>query len=315
MSRPLLKKACLNRQIFAGRAVLSLPLSPPLPTHLQLLMIISDLFIYPIKSCQGIRVDQAQVTPKGLAWDREFMLVDDHGKFLTQRQYPKLATVQVLFSGDFISLSVQDANLPPLFFRPSLTGLEIEVDIWGTPTTAIDQGPEVAQWFKNLLNLEKNCHLVRQSPKYVRLVDQKFAVRGNDPVSLADGYPFLLTTTASLAKLNQKILDFHPENFQKVPMNRFRANIVVQTDEPFIEHNWKFIQFDEVIFDIVKPCSRCLITTIDQFSGKTNHLREPLKTLSKLKLAGESIIFGVYMIPRNLGIVRVSSTYFFPDNL
>ncbi|MGK7955951.1 MAG: MOSC domain-containing protein [Crocosphaera sp.] len=277
-------------------------------------MIISDLFIYPLKSCQGIRVDQAQVTPKGFAWDREFMLVDDHGNFLTQREYPKLATVQVLFSGDFISLSVQDAHLPPLLFQPSFTGLEIDVNIWGTATTAIDQGSEVAQWFKNLLHLEKNCHLVRQSPKYPRLVDQKFAVRGNDSVSFADGYPFLLTTTASLAKLNQKIIEFYPDNVQKVTMNRFRPNIVVHTDQPFIEFNWKFIQFDEVIFDIVKPCSRCLITTIDQFSGKRNHLQEPLKTLSQFQFNGESLIFGVQMIPRNLGFIKVGSRANFNPN-
>ncbi|WP_013334267.1 MOSC domain-containing protein [Gloeothece verrucosa] len=272
-------------------------------------MVISEIFIYPIKSCQGIRVDQAQVTPKGFIWDREFMLVDSNGVFLTQRQHPQLATIKVLFLGNLISLSVKKTSLKPFIFKPSFTGLEIEVDIWGTRTIAIDQGQQVAEWFKTALDLEENCRLVRQSPKYIRLVDQKYAVKENDQVSWADGYPFLLTATASLAELNRKILDFEPQNFEEVPMNRFRPNIVVKTTEPFIENNWKFIQFDEIIFDIVKPCSRCIITTTDQLTGKKNHLQEPLRTLSKFQFAKESMIFGVNMIPRNQGFVSVSSSY------
>lgn len=275
--------------------------------EIQETMRISKFFIYPIKSCQGIRVDQAKVTLKGFAWDREFMLVDDNGKFLTQRQYPKLAIVEALFSGDSISLSVKDANLNPLVFNPNLTGQEIEVEIWREHTIAIDQGDEVAEWFETVLDLEKKCRLVRQSPKYTRLVDKKYAIRGNEPVSFADGYPFLLTATASLAELNQRIRNFYKDNFQEVPMNRFRPNIVINTSEPFIEENWKSIQVGEVIFDIVKLCGRCIITTTNQFTGERNHLQEPLRTLSTFRQFGKEggAMFGENMIPRNTGVVQV----------
>ncbi|MGK7874232.1 MAG: MOSC domain-containing protein [Xenococcaceae cyanobacterium] len=271
-------------------------------------MIVSEIFIYPIKSCQGIKLELAEVTPKGFAWDREFMLVDRKGKFLTQRQYPNLARIQVQISGDIISLSAGDTNLKPLIFKSTLTGLEIEVDIWRDQTIAIDQGDEVAEWFQRALqlNLEQKCRLVRQSPKYIRPIDKKYAVREDEPVSFADGYPFLITSTASLVELNRRIREFHKDNNQEVPMNRFRPNIVVNTSEPFIEGEWKLISIGGVKFAVVKPCSRCIITTTDQFTGKRNNLREPLRTLSTFRqFSNRDIMFGENMIPRTTGVVRV----------
>ena len=272
-------------------------------------MIVSEVFIYPIKSCQGIRLEQAEVTPKGFAWDREFMLVNPKGKFLTQRQHPNLARIQVQrLRGDFISLSVKDANLKPLIFKPTLTGLEIEVEIWRDRTIAIDQGDEVAEWFQSALQLnrEQKYRLVRQSPKYMRPIDQKYALREGESVSFADGYPFLLTATASLAELNRRIRQFHKDNAQEVPMNRFRPNIVVNTSDPFIEGNWKLIQIGQVNFSVVKPCSRCIITTTDQLTGNRNPLQEPLKTLRTFRqFDNQGIMFGENMIPRTSGVVRV----------
>jgi hypothetical protein len=270
-------------------------------------MIVSELCIYPIKSCQGIKLEQAEVTPQGFAWDRQFMLVTEKGRFLTQRQYPDLAKVKVKLEEKTISLSVQDDSVEPITFSPTLSGQEKEVEIWGDRTIAIDQGDEVAEWFQTVLALDsrKKCRLVRQSPKHIRLVNRQYASE-NEPVSFADGYPFLLTATASLAELNRRIHDIYNQQALLIPMNRFRPNIVIDTEEPFVEENWQLIKIGAVKFASLKPCSRCIITTTDQQTGIRNQFKEPLRTLSTFRQFGEQgVMFGENMIPHNTGIVKI----------
>jgi hypothetical protein len=274
-------------------------------------MIVSELCIYPIKSCQGIKLQQAQVTPKGFAWDREMMLVNQQGKFLTQRQYPLLAKVKVELVEDGIVLKTQDNSVEPINFTPTLKGTEIEVEIWRDRTIAIDQGDQLAQWFHQVLQLEPNkqCRLVRQSPQYIRPVNQKYALKGDEVVSFADGYPFLLTATASLQELNARIQDMYQQPKQTIPMNRFRPNIVVETTEPFIEDKWKSIQIGEVIFTVVKPCSRCIITTTDQQTGTRDETKEPLRSLGTFRqFAEQGVMFGENMTSQTTGAVRVGDS-------
>ena len=270
-------------------------------------MIVSELCVYPIKSCQGIKLKQAEVKLKGFLWDREMMLVTKRGKFLTQRQFPNLAKVQVQFKGERVSLSVQDNSLRPITFSPTLAGTEIEVEIWDESIVAIDQGDEVAEWFHRLLQLDeqKQCRLVRQSPQYIRTLEQPSTVKGK-PVSLADNYPFMLTATASLRELNERIVEIDGQQSQAIPMNRFRPNIVIETTEPFIEDNWSLIKIGTVEFAVIKPSSRCIITTIDQERGEKNQLKEPLRTLGTFRQFSEQgVMFGENMIPQNEGTVRV----------
>jgi len=267
---------------------------------------VTDLFIYPIKSCQGIQVEEAEVTPKGFTWDREFMLIDKNGKFLTQRQYPNLATIKVKVSDEMIFLT--NKNLENFSFQPTLTGKEIVVEIWRDNTKAIDQGDEVAEWFQTALELksEQKCRLVRQSSKDVRPIDPQYSLTENQPVSFADGYPFLLTAEASLRELNERIKENSVEENETIPMNRFRPNIVVSTSEPFMEGKWKLIQIGTVKFALVKPCSRCIVTTTNQITGLRNKGGEPLKTLSTFRQFGkQGIMFGENMISLNAGVVRM----------
>jgi hypothetical protein len=274
-------------------------------------MIVSELCIYPIKSCQGIKLKQAQVTPKGFRWDRELMLVNQQGRFLTQRQYPYLAKVQVELIDARITLKTQDASVKPISFTPTLTGTEIEVEIWRDRTVAIDQGDELAQWFHQVLKLENNkqCRLARQSPQHIRQINQKYAVRGNEVVSFADGYPFLLTATASLEELNHRIQDMYQQPEKTIPMERFRPNIVVTTKKPFIEDHWKLIQIGEVVFTVVKPCSRCIITTTDQQTGARDESKEPLRSLGTFRqFAEQGVMFGENMCPQNTGLVKVGDS-------
>ncbi len=271
-------------------------------------MIVSQLCIYPLKSCQGIELQQTQIKTQGFLLDREMMLVSGSGKFITQRQFPQLAKVIVELDENQITLRLSDETLPPLVFTPTLTGTAIEVEIWRDRILAIDQGNEVAQWFRQLLNLElgKVCRLVRQSGEHTRLLDKKYSSDRDNPLSFADNYPIMLTATASLVELNQRIIEIHQQQKQAILMDRFRPNIVIETIEPFIEDIWSVIQIGEIKFTVAKPCSRCIITTIDQISGEKNQLKEPLNTLGTFRqLSEQGVMFGVNMIPQNEGIIKV----------
>ena len=271
-------------------------------------MIVSDLYVYPLKSCQGIKLKRAEVQPKGFLGDREMMLVTKSGKFLTQRQYPRLAKVQVQLENNQVVLAVQNENIAPLIFTPTLTGSKVEVEIWSDNTIAIDQGDRVAQWFYNVLQLDpqKECRLVKQSPEYIRPLKSRYASEGNKAVSFADNCPYMLTTTASLAELNERIVEIHQQQKRAIPMDRFRPNIVIETSEPFVEDSWSLIQIGEVQFSVVKPCSRCIITTVDQQRGEKNELKEPLQTLGTFRQFGEQgVMFGENMTSRNSGVIQV----------
>lgn len=271
-------------------------------------MIVSELYVYPIKSCQGIRLKQAEVRPKGFVWDRELMLVTAKGKFITQRQYPHLARVQVKIVGEAITLSVADESISALTFTPTFSGAQIEVEIWQDSIIAIDQGDEIAKWFHTLLQLDDNkkCRLVRQSPQHIRRLNRKYGDRVDNSVSFADNYPFAIAATASLDELNQRIAEIHQQKTQAISISRFRPNIVVQTTEPFIEDNWKLIQIGSVRFTVVKPFSRCIITTIDQTQGEKNQSKEPLNTLSTFRQFSEQgVMFGENMVCQNTGIIKV----------
>ena len=271
-------------------------------------MVVSQLCVYPLKSCQGIELQQVQVNLQGFERDREMMLVSGSGKFLTQRQFPQLAKVKVEIAPETITLKVADGTIAPLVFEPNLNGREMEVEIWRDRTQAIDQGDEVAQWFHRLLNLEtdKVCRLVRQSADTTRLLEQKYQGERDISLGFTDNYPVMLTATSSLRELNDRIVEIHQQQKQAIPMNRFRPNIVLNTIEPFIEDTWSIIQIGEIKFTVVKPCSRCIITTVDQHQGSKNTLKEPLNTLGTFRqLSEQGVMFGENMIPQNEGVIRV----------
>jgi hypothetical protein len=269
-------------------------------------IIVAEIHIYPIKSCRGIALEQAEIAPKGFLWDREMMIVDRAGKFLTQRQYPQLATVKVEIQEDRITLSTSEQFLEPIAFQPSLEGQSIDVVIWNDRTKAILQDPLVSEWFTTLL--KSPCHLVRQSPKQIRAIDPKYAPRDNLPVSFSDGYPFLLTNTASLAELNKRLEETYQNEEQTLPMARFRPNIVIQTEDPFIEDRWKKITIGTIQLAVVKPCTRCIITTTDQITGVRNPLQEPLKTLNSFRKSAKGVLFGQNLIPLHSGVIRLGDS-------
>lgn len=266
-----------------------------------------NLFIYPIKSCQGISLTKAHITKQGLTdyhqaeiYDRQFMLVDQKGQFITQREYPQMATIKVEIKDNKLYLSSLKNNLSDFELIPNNDqNNSIQVKIWRDQTIAIDQGDAVAKWFQEALKIDINCHLVKQSDEYIRPINPRYSTQKNQPVSFADGYPLLLTNTASLDELQRRLNSKYPHQKITVSMNCFRPNIVVETKQPFIEDTWKKIKIGQAQFAVVKPCSRCIITTTDQSTGIRNQLKEPLLTLSSFRNTSQGIMFGQNLIPLN----------------
>ncbi|MEQ8751885.1 MAG: MOSC domain-containing protein [Coleofasciculus sp. G1-WW12-02] len=253
---------------------------------------LSGIYIYPIKSAGGIALEEAQVSDRGLQYDRRWMLVDEQGKFLTQRQFPSMALIQVRFGEG--ELVVEAPNQPslsvPLDYE---SNHRLRVQVWNDICPAIPLDQQFSQWFSEFLHIP--CQLVYMPEDSIRPINPNYADPG-EPVSFADGFPFLLISQASLQDLNQRLE-------QPVPMNRFRPNLVVSGCEAFAEDSWRHIRIGSIPFRVVKPCSRCTITTVDQSQGIRG--KEPLATLANYRLRNGKIFFGQNVIQEQLGTLRI----------
>ena len=256
--------------------------------------ILVAIYIYPVKSCRGISLTYASLNEWGLKYDRNWMVVNADGHFLTQRQLPRLAMVETALEPNFLCLRaplMPDLRLS-LFSRDNE---EVDVKVWQDQCRAIDQGDEVAQWFSSFLGV--TCRLVRMTEKFNRPVDPNYAPQ-KAQVNFADGFPLLMISEASLADLNKRLSE-------PLPMNRFRPNLVVSGCEPFAEDYWQSVRIGNVTFHGVKPCQRCIITTIDQTTGVRSG-REPLITLAYRRMKG-GVIFGQNLVHTGSGEVSVGN--------
>ncbi|MGJ8581778.1 MAG: MOSC domain-containing protein, partial [Psychromonas sp.] len=208
---------------------------------------LTDLYIYPIKSCKGIQLPQTFVEEKGLTNDRRYMLVDLNGKFITGRTHPQLTQVTIEFSKK--GLMVSAPKHPSIYIQPdNFTEQMQKVEVWADNVQAQHCHPEYDQWFSTFLN--HPCQLVYFSDNTSRCVKNR-----NTQVSFADGYPLLLINQASVDELNTHLQD-------PVTALHFRPNLVVKGEAPFIEDNWLRIKIGEVEFEVSKPCSRCNFTNV-----------------------------------------------------
>jgi uncharacterized protein YcbX len=243
-------------------------------------MHISELFYYPIKSGAGVALTEAVLDERGIVGDREFMVVDDFGRFLTQREAPLLALVS--WESPHVLTPVGRATIEAGPLR--------DVTVWDYAGPAIDCGDEVAVLLSDFLG--RCARLVRTPPGHARRSDD-----GRTGVGFADGYPLLLIGQASLAELNARLP-------QPLPMNRFRPNVVVADSAPFAEDTWGRIRLGEVAVDVVKPCKRCAITAVDQATGERGD-GEPLRTLGSFRKVKGGVIFGQNVVHEQLGTLRV----------
>lgn len=254
---------------------------------------LSSLTCYPIKACRGFDVNAARVERMGLERDRRMMVVTPEGHFLTQREYPRLALVAPALDGGAVTLSAP--NFEALRVPIQTSGTPVAVDIWKSRGVhAIDQGDAAAQWFSDWIGIP--ARLVHIADGCIRKVNREYAVNPDDHTAFADGYPILLASEESLADLNARLES-------PVPMNRFRPNIVARGCGAFAEDAWKRIRIGEVEMAVVKPCARCVVTTIDKETLAQN--KEPLKTLNAYRKRENGAMFGQNVIPLNEGRLAV----------
>jgi len=261
---------------------------------------ITALTLYPIKSCAGIPLQTATVSATGLShhnvYDREWMLVDSNGQFLTQRSHPAMALIVPQLRA--IGLVVHAPGMAPLEIAstPLQPGSAptIEVQIWDDIVSAHDCGDQAAAWFSQVIGLA--CRLVRFDPGFKRLASKKWTLDADAPTRFADGYPMLLISQGSLDDLNRKL---QAQGRTPLPMNRFRPNIVIDGVDAFEEDFLETLQAGPVCLQPVKPCTRCQMPAIDQASGEIGP--DPMDILLTYRAnprVDGAVTFGVNMIVR-----------------
>ena len=231
---------------------------------------VEELHIYPVKGCRGIAVESAKLVSTGFEWDRHWMMVDATGSFITQRTHPQIARIHTAIESDHLTLQAE--GLSPLKVSLLPVGDPTAVIVWKDRCTGLDQGDEASEWLSEAV--KDSVRLVRIAALNDRLANEKFAGPDPAPISFADGFPILICNRSSLDDLNQRM----PE---PVPMSRFRPNVVLRDLPAFAEDRIAAFRIGSVTLRLVKPCTRCVVTSTDQQTGERS--TNPLPVLRKFR--------------------------------
>jgi MOSC domain-containing protein len=256
---------------------------------------LSEIYIYPVKSFAGIKVDTWNIDEKGLIHDRKWMLIDDQQQFLSQRKLPRMSMIKTAIDHDRLIISIPEMEDISIPLNPQ-QGEQIETYIWRDQCTARLVSERADQLLSEFLQIP--CRLVYQPNETKRKVDQKFASE-DDIINFSDGFPFLLISQGSLAALNEA-MDI------PLPMSRFRPNLVVSGCDSYAEDYWRHISIANINFRLPKPCSRCAVTTVNPERATYN--KEPLRTLNRLRKWKNGVYFGQNAIHDNPGVLSVGDT-------
>jgi uncharacterized protein YcbX len=240
---------------------------------------LSGIYVYPVKSLAGIRVERWPVGPTGLAYDRKWMLVDQGGLFLSQRKLPRMALIKTALTERELVLSAPGMEELALPLFPA-EGEWVGATVWNDRCMARGVSQEADRWFSRFLG--QDCRLVYQPEDSIRRVDPAYGLPA-DRTSFSDGFPFLLVSENSLAALNR-------EMGLNLPMARFRPNLVISGCAEYEEDTWREIRIGTIDFRLPKPCSRCAVPTIDPETAETG--KEPLVTLNRTRKWGNKVFFG-----------------------
>jgi len=258
-------------------------------------MLLSALHVYPVKSCRGIAPARWRLDAYGLGGDRSWMVVDAAGRYLTQRELPRLALVGTRLDGERSILSAP--GRAPLELPPAGTRLgDVAIEVWRHSGPAIDGGDDAARWISAHLGVP--ARLVAVPRGHARPVNREW-FPGDAQTTFSDGYPLLLISEGSLDDLNTRLP-------KPLPMERFRPNLVVRGAEPYAEDLWKRIRVGDVELAVVKPCSRCAITTTDQATGERDGV-EPLRTLARYRKTELGVVFGQNVVHLATGTLEVGA--------
>lgn len=254
------------------------------------MLTLTKINVFPVKSLDGYSPETAIVEKRGLQYDRRWLITDPNGVFMTLRTNGRMALLKAVVENNILTIFEKEkpqnqVKIPALSQN---TEGGIEVEIWDDRVTAAVVSHEANEFLSEFLN--KKCQLVTMPSTTERIVDADYNT-GDDIVSFADAYPFLIIGKASLDQLNQKIADRSASEWSHLEgMRRFRTNFVFSGGEPFAEDAFKNFKIGEVDFIGVKPCARCVLTTRDPDTGIKG--KEPLDTLMTFRERGKKILFG-----------------------
>ena len=255
--------------------------------------ILQNIHVYPIKSSAGIELSNSWVGEHGLAMDRRFVIASPEGEFITARTEPSLCLIQANITAT--GLIVTAPNMPPLVIDyNALLASYVDVRVWNDIIIAQQCKVDINQWFSQFL--QRPCQLL-----FFGAGSERFVKNKSSQVGFADGYPLLLISQASLDSLNSR---YSSEN-HTISMAQFRPNIVVSDCDAFAEDTWQHIRIGDVEFELTKPCSRCIFTTVDPLTAQKHPQQEPLKTLRNYRqLANGDILFGQNLVALNQGQIK-----------
>lgn len=258
---------------------------------------LASIHIYPLKSCAPLPLEEAGVEKRGLARDRRWMVIDADDRFVTGRQKPRMTLIRARPDGEALHLSAP--SMPELRLSPPApTGARVDTAVWGARVTPLLADAGAHAWISAFLGAP--CRFVHMDADCVRPMKAKYDGRygtDDDEVSFADGFPLLLISQAALDQLNGRLA-------RPVPMLRFRPNLVVAGTAPHAEDGWKRIRVGAIEFDVLKPCTRCVFTTVEFEHGRFADDGEPLRTLLTYRRSSDGVTFGQNLIPRGGGRVR-----------
>lgn len=256
-------------------------------------MHVEALYVHPVKSAAGIRLEQAELDGRGIRWDRRWMVVDADGLFVTQRNHPRLALVRTALAPGELRLEAEGLGSLAVPYEPPAGSERMRVRVWDDECEALRVGGAVGEWLGALLGVEVS--LVFMPEDTVRPVDEGYAPPGRR-VGFADAFPLLVVGRASFEDLQARVSE-------PLVIERFRPNVVVTGAEAYAEDTWSRVRVGEVPLRIVKPCTRCAITTVDPETATRG--KEPLRTLATYRRQSGGVVFGQNALHEAHGTVRV----------
>ncbi len=250
---------------------------------------LSQIHIFPVKSIGGIRLSKAWVETQGLSFDRRFMVAGEDGAMVTARKYPNMVKINAVIQPDGLILNYPDMSSLRLRYS-EFERKESPVQVWDDKFKAFSTTDVANAWFSEILDVP--VQLLFCGEQSQRLKEE---IQTN--VSFADGYPLLVISEASLQELNMR-------SGENIEMEQFRTNLVVSDTDAFAEDGWKRVKIGEVEFEAVKPCERCILTTVNSRTGEFGQSKEPLKTLSTFRANEQGgVFFGQNLIAKNEGVI------------
>jgi uncharacterized protein len=271
------------------------------------MMRVSSLHVYPIKSTAAIDREMFEIEARGLRHDRRWMAIDPEGRFVTGRQHGEMVLIRADPEGDGLRLSAP--GMPDLHvLTPPTDAPRTLATVWGSEVDAACAGADADAWLSAYL--KRPLRLVHIDARSHRAVDPAYSQAG-DQVGFADGYPLLAISQSSLDALNARMLaDNELAGNDRAPLSmaRFRPNVVIDGATVHAEDHWRRVRIGDVVLDAVKVCTRCVFTTVDPRTGLRDDDGEPLNTLKTYRRTASGITFGMNLIPRSGGALRVGDT-------